>query len=104
MTERKRLDPTDRRQLILNAAVSLAKKDHFEWLTRSAVAAAAGVSPGLVSNYFAPFVELKREVLREAVRTENLVILAQGMGAGHPIVKRAPAPLRAKIAQHLTRS
>lgn len=99
---RYRLDPDSRRQHILSVAVELAQKDSFEWLTRAAVAEAACVSPGLVSAYFKPFTELKREVLREAVRTKNIDILAQGMAARHPLVANLPMSLRDKVAKRLT--
>lgn len=97
-----RLKPDARRQHILAVAVDLAQQDSFEWLTRAAVAEAAGVSPGLVSAYFSPFAELKREVLREAVRTKNIVILAQGMAVRHPIVAGLSEATRKKVAARLT--
>lgn len=92
----------DRDPRILNAAVDLAKDDHYNWLTRDAVAKAAGVSPATVSNAFGGMKELKRAVLREAVARPVVEIVAQGLADRHPIVLDAPDELKKRAAQQLT--
>lgn len=89
------------RSRILGAAVTLASGEGYQWLTRGAVAAEAGLSPSLVSYHFGSMVELKRAVLRHAVDERLLPIVAQGLADQHPIVTSASADLRAATAAYL---
>ena len=84
----------DRDNLILNAAIALAEEDSFQWITRDAVAAKAGVSPGTVNNAYGTIADLKRAVLRAAVERRILPIIAEGLGVKHPIAMDAPEELR----------
>lgn len=84
----------DRDGRILEAAIRLAEVDSFQWLTRDDVADKAGVSPGTVSNAYGTMRALKRAVLEEAVKRRILPIIAEGLGARHPIALAAPEDLR----------
>lgn len=92
---RKRLSPNERRALILKAAVALAVRGDYRNITRDAVADHAGVSAGLVSQYF-PMSKLRQSIMREAVRLELLPILAQGIVARDPLALAAPLKLKAR--------
>lgn len=91
----------DRDNRILNAAMDLAKADGYQWITRDAVAALAGVSPATVSNVFGTMRDLKRAVLREAIARGEHRIVAQGLGDQHPIVMEAPEDVRKAAAATL---
>ena len=93
---------TDRDNRILNAALDLAATEGYQWITREAVAAKAGVSPGTINNVFKTMRGLKRAVLAAAVDRRLLPIVAQGLADRHEIVMSAPADLRAEAAAHLT--
>lgn len=88
----------DRDNRILNAAIELAKEDGYQWITRDAVAARAGVSPATINNVFGTMVDLKRAVLRAAVEREIVEIVAQGLADRHQIAQDAPSELKAQAA------
>lgn len=99
----KRLDPKDRKAQILDVAVQLAEKIGVAGLRRDAIAEAAGVADGLVSRYFNTMTQLKRAVMRRAVHTENLTIIAQGIATRDPEALKASEELRNKALASLTR-
>lgn len=84
----------ERKAAILAAAVEEAKDQGYQWITRDAVAKRAGVGAGSVNVAFGRMVELKRAVLREAVASRIVVIVAQGLADQHPIAKDAPSDLK----------
>ena len=75
----KRLSPTGRRQMILDAALAAAYKHGYSAITREQIAREAGVAPSLVSKYFGTIPKLRHAVLVEAIRTEDLVVVLQGL-------------------------
>lgn len=79
MKQRTRKKPQERKEEILAAAAKLAERVGYTHVTRDAVADQAGVSMGLVSNYFSTMAQLKRDIMRFAVREGNLHIIAQGL-------------------------
>lgn len=93
---------TDRRAQILSAAMKLAVKRGYQNVTRDEIAAAAGVSAGLVNKYFSTMPQLRRDVMRAAVRAastgqpgtavipEMLTIVAQGIVARDRHALKAP--------------
>lgn len=102
MSKRKRIAPELRRVEILNAAMKLAtRKGGWGSLTRASIAVEAECSEALVSLYFGTSVQIKRAVMREAVRTENLPILAQGIVAGDKQAAKIDATLKQKAIQSL---
>lgn len=93
---------TDRDNRILNAALELAETEGYQWITREAVAAKAGVSPGTINNVFSTMRGLKRAVLSAAVDRRLLPIVAQGLADRHEIALAADAETRAAAAALLT--
>lgn len=76
---RSRTDPKLRMRQILVVAVDVAREVGYNHMTREQVAEAAGVSMGLVSKYFNTMCQLRRDVMRYAVKNEVLEIIAQGL-------------------------
>lgn len=101
MAQQAKLEARERTAQILAAALKLAAKDGYNRITREAIAAAAGVSPGLVTHHMGTMVELRRSIMREAVRTECLPVIAQGLSAHDRHAGKAPHELqhRAVLAQ-----
>lgn len=91
----------NRDERILDAALKLAEADGYQWITREAVAALAGVSPGTIHNVFGTMPDLKRAVLKAAVERRIIPIVAQGLGDRHAIVQDAPEDLRREAARFL---
>ena len=92
----------DRDARILNAAFDLAATDSYQWITRDQVAANAGVSAGTVNTVFGEMRLLKQAVIRLAIERRNLHIIAEAIGAKHPIIAaECPEDLRAEALASL---
>lgn len=83
-----------RRDKIMRSAVSLASSGDYRTITREQVAANAGCSVGLINHEFGTMEALRDAVMREAVDTRRLDIVAQGLAAGHAVAREAPAEMR----------
>jgi AcrR family transcriptional regulator len=68
-----------RSQQIIDAAMKLSEKKGYQNVMRSEIASEAGCATGLVSHYYGTMSQLKRAVMRHAVETENLTVIAQGL-------------------------
>lgn len=97
-----RLTPKKRREVILDAAVLLAKTQGYRNITREDVAKAAEISQGLVNVYFKSMADLRAAVLHEAVEREIPEILAQYL-ATRNVALFIPNRLR-KLAADFVRS
>ena len=76
-----RLEPAQRRALILEAAVSLATTGHYQKITRQAIADEAGIAPPLVTHYFGTMHDVRRDIMRYAIQNECLKIIGQGLAS-----------------------
>jgi len=64
---------------IIDAAVKVAEEKGYRQITQADVADRAGVSPPSVPYYFRKLDNLKKEVVLRAIKTENLIIIAQAL-------------------------
>lgn len=87
-----RLQPDDRKQQLLEAALVLADKYGIKALTRVALAAETGTSDGLVNRYFGDRSKMRAEVIAEAVKRKNVRAVAWALAQGFAI-KDAPRQL-----------
>lgn len=94
----KRLPPEARGLILLDVALREAKKHGWANLTREQIATAASVSPALVSARLGTMVNLRRDVMRQAVKLGELRVLAEGLAARDPIAMKAPAEMRQRAA------
>lgn len=83
-----------RKSAILDAAVRVAERKHYAIMTRQDIAAEAGVTGPLVQHYFGTMDQLRRAVMRKAVRDGVLRVIAQGLIAGNPHAAQASAELK----------
>jgi len=74
-----RVDPALRKEHILNAAIKVATEKGYNKITRDDVAEAAGVSMGLITHYFETMNQLKRDIMRTAIKRGIPEIVAQGL-------------------------
>lgn len=70
-------------------------------ITREGIARAAGVSDALVTYHLGTMADLRRAVMREAVRAECLPVIAQGITARDRHALKAAPELRQKALASL---
>ena len=95
-----RLDPQVRTDQLTVVALSLAEKSKggYRSVSRSDIAEAAGVAPSLVSARLGTMDNVRRAIMRHAIKTENIRVLAQGLAVGDSHARKAPDALRQKAA------
>lgn len=97
-----RQNPDDRKYQILNAAVAFAEKPGgFSKLTRESIANEVGCSDGLISKYFGTMTNFRQTIVRSAILTENLSIIAQGLASGDIQAQKVPENLKARALKTL---
>lgn len=94
-----RLKPKVRRAKILQAALECASKKGYLFFTRTEVAQQADVADALINRYFSTMYQLRRAVMCEAVRQENLKIISQGLVSNDINAQRASKELKARAIQ-----
>ena len=104
MLDTKRLAPEIRRDQLLSVALTLAAESHYQRITRDDIAARAGVAPTLISRYFGTMPQLRRDIMRAAVRARNLAIIAQGLAVRDPHAQKAPGDLQREAVATLVSS
>jgi AcrR family transcriptional regulator len=73
---------------LLDAALFLAEKFGYQRVTREQIALHADVATGTVTNYLGTMKQLRRTLVRHAVRTGNRRVIAQAVVAQDPYVMR----------------
>lgn len=100
-----RVIPLLRKDHILNVAIKLATRPGgYNALTRDGIAESAGVSMGLINNYFGTMVQLKRAVMRAAINRGIPEIIAQGIAINDKHAKKAPQDLKEQAAKLIANS
>lgn len=97
-----RMEATNRRNQILDAALTLSVEIGYKCITRDAVAKCAGISSALIANYFPRMVDLKLAVMQTAIEERKLEIIAQGMSISDPLTLELSEELKGKVLQHLS--
>ncbi len=103
VAERTRMKPAARREQLLEHAMRVAEHVGFSHFTRAQVARAAGVSDALVSAHWNTMGQLRRSIMREAVRAQNVTLVAQGLCARDTVAMKAPKELKERAALSLAR-
>jgi len=73
------VDADLRKGQILGIAVELAKKSSYMKVRRSEIARQADIADATVSKYFNTMTQLRRDIMRVAIRDNILEIIAQGL-------------------------
>ena len=89
-----RLAPKDRQASILDAALRMARLHGYQKITRADIALAAECSEALVSSYMGTMVQVRRAVVRAAIKQKDLTVLAQALAAKDSHAQKAPEDLR----------
>lgn len=97
-----RMTPADRKADILASAVKAAETHGFAQLRLHHIATAAGCSNALVVAHFKTMIQMRRAVMRTAIKDEILPIIASGVAIADPTAKKAPDDLKIKALATLT--
>lgn len=96
-----RLAKKDRTEQLLIVATSIAEKKGLNAVSRAAIAAEAGVSEALINTHYGTMTQLRRAIMRRAVKDRILTIICQGLVLNDPIAKKAPEDLRQAAANSI---
>ncbi len=99
--KRRRLEPDDRRTEVMRAAVHAANAFGYTAMTRSQIAVLAGVSGPLVAVYLGEMPEVRRAVVRYAIKREHLGIIAQALALKDPEAAKVSEALRRRACRSL---
>ena len=94
-----RLEPEARTAELLEVALRLAAADGWRKLTHSVIARAAGVSQGLVVARLGTMEQVRRSVMRLAVKRRTVAVVAEGLAVRDRHAMKADAELRALAAE-----
>ena len=89
--------PEERKAQILAAGLKLAVQFGYMNLTDRDLAREARCSKSLVLHYFGSILTVRREILLEAIRVENLAVIRQGWGMNAPEIKTCPPEILKRL-------
>lgn len=89
--------PEERKAQILAAGLKLAVQFGYMNLTDRDLAREAKCSKSLVLHYFGSILTVRREILLEAIRVENLAVIRQGWGMKAPEIKTCPPEILKRV-------
>lgn len=84
----KRFRPEVRKEIIIDAALALCVNGQtYQTISGEQVAEAIQVRRPTINHHFGTIGKMRKEVLRAALKRENLRVIAQGMAAGDVLLK-----------------
>ena len=89
--------PEERKAQILAAGLKLAVQFGYMRLTDRDLAREAKCSKSLVLHHFGSISTVRREILLEAIRVENLAVIRQGWGMNAPEIKTCPPDVLQRV-------
>lgn len=92
----------DRRDAILVAALQLCQGRHYQQVSLREIAREAGVSHPLVLWHFGSIAELRREMVKQAVREERWKIVADAILASDPAVRNWNRKKKREVLDRVT--
>lgn len=105
MSKQIKLEARARIAQILKAALELCGDGaHYVRITRDEIAKKAGIPSSLVAYHCGTMADLRRDIMREAVRVENLPVIAQGLAARDRQALKAPEEVQRRALESLAPS
>ena len=98
---KKRSSAKVRKEEILTAALGIAKRSGLAAVSGKKIANVLGVQRPTVMYHIIDMATLRQDVMQEAVRTEMLAVIAQGLAVGDAIALGASTDLRRRAAEML---
>ncbi len=96
----KRFKAEVRKESIVGVALRLAGESHYTLVQRNKIAAELGVTPPAITHHFGTMPQLQKAVIQAAIKSEDLVVLAQGLVARDELTKKVPEALRRRALLH----
>lgn len=97
MTPQPKQHPRERIKHILDVALMLAETQGYTNVSRDAIARVCGFpSASLISHHMGTMDALRRAMVREAIKRENLPVLAQAIALRDRHARKAPDELKAR--------
>lgn len=90
-----RLKKEIRQGHILQVMAHLAHEGSYKQITQGEIARGANISRGSITYHFYDMDNLRRELMKFAIRTGDLKVLGQGIALGDPIALAAPESAKA---------
>lgn len=97
----RRLTMDDRKQQILNAGLLVAMKKGYASILRTEVAHRAKCTPPLINVYFKTMDDFRAALMDEAIKQNNLVIIAQGLAIKDKRCMRLPDAVKAAAIKQI---
>lgn len=96
------MQPVDRKESILNAAIKAAETKGYTNFRLVDVAAIAQCSTALVMVHYKTMPQVRRDVMRAAIAREMLSIIATGLATKDPYCRKITDDLRNRAAATLS--
>lgn len=94
---KKRMNATERKNAILEAALALSVRIGYRKLTRDNVAKAAGVSGPTIMHRFGTIRCLQNRVMMLAIKRGVGPVIVQGLAIKDPLAMKIPKPRQQEI-------
>jgi len=101
---KRRTSAANRTEHILSVAMDVAERDGFAKLSRNTVAEECGISDSLIAYHFGTMPQFRRDIMRYAIKTERLGIIAEGLATRDVHALKAPEELKARALASLSQS
>lgn len=98
---KKRVLPELRKENILSCALKLSESIGYTNVKASDLAEMAGVTSPNIFRHFGTITQLRRDIMRKAVKSKNLKVIAQGLAAGDSHAQKADPELKAEALKCL---
>lgn len=89
-----KMSSEDRKLQVLQHAMKLSEINGFTGFSSLDIAKSVGIGHPLIFHHFGTMANLRADLMRLAVKTQNMLVLAQGIVARNPIAVAAPESLK----------
>lgn len=89
------------KEQILTVALKLAEKKGYDKITRDELADKVGCATGLINHHYGTMNQLRRDIMRHAIKERILTVVAQGLAARDPFALKANDDLKKEALQTL---
>ena len=91
---KKRFKPEIRKDMIIKVALALAVQHGYRQITRDQIADALDISGTTIHYHFKTMNQLRREIMRAAIKQKQFAVIAQGLGIKDPLTGKMSDELK----------